>query len=273
MNRTKVLGPKAIVQAMLSVENKQPAIDQHSRQADEFAARYRMLEEDAYQSCFLYSRKRLDAALGKRFPPDGAGLKVLDVGCGTGHQLAKLRELGFDVAGIDASPEMLGHARKLNPEADVRLADVESIPFASGQFDYVLCVEVLRYLRDPGPCLREMARVLKPGGTCFVTALPLFNLNGYWVINRLAGILPTRRLVRLQQYFITSGGLRGSLEQSGFRQIEVHGVYIGAMNWIERLTPAILPYCLKRWERCDRILADRWLLRDLSNMYLACAKK
>jgi ubiquinone/menaquinone biosynthesis C-methylase UbiE len=258
---------------MPSVDTKQPAIEQHSRQADEFAARYRRPEEDAYRSCFLYSRKRLDAALWKRFPANGAGLKVLDVGCGTGHQLAKLRESGFTVAGIDASPEMLVHARKLNPDADVRLADVESIPFESGQFDYVLCVEVLRYLRDPEPCLREMARVLRPGGCCFVTALPLFNLNGYWLVNRLAGLLPTKRLVRLQQYFATSLGLRASLQRSGFRQIEVHGVYIGAMNWIERLTPRFLPFFLKHWERCDSSLADRWLLRDFSNMYLACAKK
>jgi ubiquinone/menaquinone biosynthesis C-methylase UbiE len=257
---------------MLSVETKQPAIDQHSRQADEFAARYRVLEEDPFRSCFLYSRKRLDAALRKHLPPDGTGLRVLDVGCGTGHQMAKLRESGFAVAGIDASAEMLVHARNLNPASEVKLADVESIPFESERFDFVLCVEVLRYLREPESCMREMARVLKPGGTCFVTAMPLFNLNGYWLINRLAGILPTK-LVRLKQYFTTSSDLRSRLKRSGFHKIEVHGVYTGPINWIERLTPSILPFCLRRWERCDAALADRWLLRDFSNMYLASAKK
>jgi SAM-dependent methyltransferase len=258
---------------MKDLDTKQIAIDQHSRQAEEFAARYRSFEEDSFRDCFLYSRRRLDLVLRKHLPVDGHGLRLLDVGCGTGNQLAKLREVGFDVAGIDGSAEMLVHARSLNPGADIQQADVESIPFPAATFDYVLCIEVFRYLKDPTPCMREIARVLKPGGTCLVTAAPLFNLNAYWLVNRLAGLLPVQNLVRLRQYFTTSRRLRANLHISGLAQVEIHGIYIGPINWLQRLAPRLLPGFLKRWEPCDSTLADQWLLREFSNMYLACGRK
>src|SRR5947207_10383198 len=172
---------------MLSQTNqKQRAIEQHSRQAAEFAERYRALDRDSYQSCFTYSRRRLDIWLERMLPSCGTGLRLLDVGCGTGNQIARLTCRGFDVAGVDGSDQMLAQARALNPGMDLRQADVEAIPFPDGSFDIVLCIEVLRYLPDPLACMREMARVLKPGGICLETAAPLLNLNGYWVVNRIA---------------------------------------------------------------------------------------
>src|SRR5205823_3011880 len=108
-------------------------------------------------------------------PWDGEGRRLLDVGVGTGYHLAQLRERGYDGAGIDGSPEMLEHAQTANPDADLRCADVCSLPFEKAQFDLVVCIEVLRYLENLQPCLHEMARVLKPGGRCIATATPLLN--------------------------------------------------------------------------------------------------
>jgi hypothetical protein len=113
-----------------------------------------------------------------------------------------------------------------------------------------------------------MARVLKPGGRCIATAAPLFNLNGYALVNRLAPYLPFVQLTRLKQFFTTSWRLRSQFEQAGFDDVRVHGVYIGPVNWIERLFPRALQGFLHRWEALDALLADRPLLRDLSNMFL-----
>src|SRR5437762_1509052 len=125
---------------------KQLAIEQHSGQATEFAERYRRIGEDSHRSCFAYSRKRLARLLDSFIPERGDGLRVLDVGCGTGHHMADLKKRGFEVAGVDGSQEMLNQARVFNPDADIRQADVEALPFADGSFDLVLCVEVLRYV-------------------------------------------------------------------------------------------------------------------------------
>src|SRR5262245_17105294 len=156
-----------------SSDAKQAAIETHSQQADEFEAAY-TAGGDAYRSCFAYSRRRLEAWLERSLPAAPAGQRLLDVGCGTGHHLAALRQRGFEVAGVDGSQVMLDRARRHNPGVDLRCSDVESLPFADASFDLVLSVEVLRYLPKPGAAIREMGRVLRSGGRCLATALPLF---------------------------------------------------------------------------------------------------
>jgi ubiquinone/menaquinone biosynthesis C-methylase UbiE len=131
---------------------------------------------------------------------------------------------------------------------------------------------VLRYLPDPSRSIQEMARVLKPGGLCLTTAAPLFSLNGYAVVNRVALALPIGNLTRLKQFFTTSGRLRRQFEAAGFTDVRVHGVYLGPLSWIERLAPSHLSRALQRWEPIDERLADRPVLRELGNMFLVSAR-
>lgn len=258
---------------MSFVDEKQRAIDQHSAQASQFAERYERLAADPYATCFAYSRRRLDALLDADLPRRGDGLRLLDVGCGTGHHLAALRLRGFEVAGVDGSPDMVVHARANNPGAPIERADVEAIPFPSGSFDLVLCVEVLRYLPTLDPCLAEIARVLRPGGVCLATAAPRWNLNGYWLVNRFVSSVGVPGLVRLRQYFTTSEALRRACAAVELSDVRVSGVYFGPINWVERLVPRALPRVLRAWEPVDRRLANRPLLRELSNMFLLRAVK
>ena len=254
-----------------SVATGTAAIAVHSAQADLFAERYEA--PDPYGDCFSYSRRRLDELLWRHVPSDGTGLRALDLGCGTGHQLARLHQRGFEVVGVDGSAEMLDHAATVNPGAELHRADVAHTPLPAASVDLVLCIEVLRYLRDPEPCLAEIARVLRPGGRCLVTAAPRFNLNGYWALNRLAAAAPLPGLTRLRQFFTTSRRLRRRLEAAGLDEVRVEGVYLGPVNWVERIAPRALPHVLRRWEPLDRRLADRRALRELANMFLAGARR
>jgi ubiquinone/menaquinone biosynthesis C-methylase UbiE len=247
----------------------QSAVDVHSRQAPQFAERYE--QSDPYASCFSYSRARLDRWLDRGLPEHGDGARLLDLGCGTGHQMAELRERGFEVTGVDGSDEMLKHARANNPDAELHQADVDDLPLPDASFDYLLCIEVLRYLPEPERCVAEMARVLRPGGVALATATPLFNLNGYALVNRAATVIPNRKLTRLRQFFVTAGGVERTFTGAGFKAAEAHGVYLGPVNWVERLAPSRLPGFLRRWERVDRGLADRRVWRDLSNMLVVKA--
>lgn len=98
--------------------------------------------------------------------------RVLDVATGTGMVAADLvRRYGCSVVGLDQSPEMLAGARaKL--DADPRLAErielvrgeAESLPFSDGEFDHLTFTYLVRYVDDPSVVLRELARVVKPGG-------------------------------------------------------------------------------------------------------------
>jgi 2-polyprenyl-3-methyl-5-hydroxy-6-metoxy-1,4-benzoquinol methylase len=250
---------------------KQRAIDIHSLQAAEFAASYDDMSSDAYRTCFTYSRKRLDVLIQSYLPARGDGLRVLDVGCGTGHYMARLRDRGFDVAGVDGSQEMLVHARDNNPESRLECADVERIPFDGGQFDYVICIEVLRYLPNISGLISEMYRLLKPGAAALATAASPLNLNGYCLINRIASSYRVRGLVPLRQYFHSSRRLRRGFLESGFDEFTIHGVYLGPINWIEHAAPRALPGLLRLWEPADARIADLPLLREFSNMYLVKA--
>jgi demethylmenaquinone methyltransferase / 2-methoxy-6-polyprenyl-1,4-benzoquinol methylase len=102
----------------------------------------------------------------------GPGDRVLDVATGTGLVAAALvRRYGCSVVGLDQSPEMLAHAQgrlRANPHLAARIelvrAEAESLPFAHRDFDHLTFTYLLRYLDDPGATLRELARVVKPGG-------------------------------------------------------------------------------------------------------------
>jgi SAM-dependent methyltransferase len=249
------------------------AVAQHSREAADFAASYLQLERDPYLSCFVYSRRRLALLLDRVLPARGDGLRLLDLGCGTGHHLAQLRARGFDAVGIDGSGAMLGQARALDRQARLAQSDGARLPFATGAFDFVLCVEVLRYLPDTRPTLAEIARVLKPGGIGLATAVPWLSLNGYPLLNRLVPRALSPGCSPLRQYFTSVGRLRRELAEAGFGSADVHAVYWGPLNWVERLTPRLVPRFLRAWERVDRAASASALARSTSNMLLAVARK
>ncbi|HEX5221712.1 MAG TPA: class I SAM-dependent methyltransferase [Verrucomicrobiae bacterium] len=98
------------------------------------------------------------------------GTRLLDAGCGAGllALLASLR--GAQVTAIDAAPNLLAIARQRLPTADVREGDLEMLPFADASFDAVTAVNSIFYAEDMAAAMRELARVVRPGGRIIVTA-------------------------------------------------------------------------------------------------------
>lgn len=102
----------------------------------------------------------------------GPGMKVLDVGCGTGNFSIKLVRLGCDVLGIDISREMLAvageKARMEGFKVDFRYMDVNAMEFADESFDAVISMAALEFMKDHSRALDEMFRVLKRGGNLLI---------------------------------------------------------------------------------------------------------
>lgn len=247
------------------------AVRQHSREAAAFTAGYDQLGQDPYASCFAYSRRRLDQLLARLLPASPARGDLVDVGCGTGHHLKALRARGYRAVGVDGSGAMLAQARGVDAAAPLAQSDVTALPLRAESFDAALSVEVHRYLADPLPLLREIARVLRPGGLCFVTAVPWLSLNGYPLVNRL---LPSRPgFSPLRQYFTSVGGLKAQLAAAGLVPVEVHAVYWGPLNWVERFAPRRLPGFLRRFEATDARVSSSGWGRPTANMLLAVGRR
>jgi ubiquinone/menaquinone biosynthesis C-methylase UbiE len=98
--------------------------------------------------------------------------RVLDVGCQTGALACVLAERGATVTGVEPEDWVLEAARLRaegwGVEATFRTAAGESLPFEDRAFDVVTFVDVIEHCRDADACLREIARVLAPGGLAYV---------------------------------------------------------------------------------------------------------
>ncbi len=104
------------------------------------------------------------------------GKRVLEIGVGMGADFLRWVRAGAHATGLDLTERAVTLTRqRLEAEglvADVRVADAEALPFPDGQFDIVYSWGVLHHTPDPGRALAEAARVLAPGGTTEVDAVP-----------------------------------------------------------------------------------------------------
>src|SRR5579871_3372165 len=161
-------------------------------------------------------------------PPDGAGRRVLDVGCAGGYLGAILASRGYRVTGID-SP---GAASAGFPDSiELVEADLDNgLPPLSGRFDFVICADVLEHLRRPGLLLGELRGVLASGGK-LAASLPTSG-HAYFRWNILRGRFPAedRGLFdRTHLHFYTWRGWSDLFAAAGFRieSLACSGVPIG----------------------------------------------
>ena len=156
------------------------------------------------------------------------GDRVLDVGCGTGALTREVRRRAGErgaVAGLDLNPGMLAVAGRQAPEIAWREGDAAALPFAAESFDAVVSQFVLMFVEDRAAALREMHRVLKPGGRLAIAVWDA--IDRVPAQKALAGILGRRAGAEAEAMLHTPYALWDAaamvrwLEEAGFPDVKL----------------------------------------------------
>lgn len=172
-----------------------------------------------------------------------SGRRVLDAGCGDGALVCAVASRGAEATGIDPDPAMLAAARARAAKAGLRAVFVEGriehLPFPAASFDVVVAVTVLCFVADAAGAVREMARVLRPGGRLVIGELGRWSL--WTALRRMRGWLgsPTWKSAR----FRTTKEMRALAEQAGLSVIGIRGaVYYPPIGAIARALAPVDPW-------------------------------
>ncbi|MCU0523939.1 MAG: bifunctional 2-polyprenyl-6-hydroxyphenol methylase/3-demethylubiquinol 3-O-methyltransferase UbiG [Elainella sp. Prado103] len=185
----------------------------------------------------LHHLNPLRFAYFDRYIANWQGLRVLDVGCGGGYTCEFLASRGSIVSGVDPASQCIHaaqeHARSVGQSICYQLGAAEALPFQSGEFDVVVCVDVLEHVADLPQTIQEIQRVLKPQGWfCFDTINRTFwsKLIMIWLLEDWLRLIPAG--IHDWQQFITPPELTHLLIQAGFQPIDLQGFNLfGTTLW------------------------------------------
>ncbi len=205
--------------------------------------------------------------------PDAAGfdkaknLRVLEVGCGLGTDGAQFAKAGADYTGIDLTEAAVNLARRrfelFNLPGAFRVADAEGLDFPDNSFDVVYSHGVLHHTPDTAGAIREIHRVLKPGGRALVM---LYHRNSYnYRINisllRRAGVHLLRWNSGVKLVHLLTGEQEDSLREHA-RQLRSESNYLGGQEFLNQNTDGAGNPLARVYSRDEA----RKLFKDFSNI-------
>ena len=178
--------------------------------------------------------------------PMGPPSRVLDVGCGDGRHIAEAARRGAFAVGLDYDCGELAKARSRigRHRVDLVVGDATRLPFRQGAFDAVVCTETLEHLPDDAGAMREIGRVLAPGGALLGAVPSHFTELLYWRLSR--------------GYWNTPGGhVRIYRPRDVRRRLRDAGLALTTLRYVHFIDSLIwLRFCLTDYLRPSRPASD-----------------
>ncbi len=169
-----------------TIKTQQDSVTEYFDQtSDTYFGGYRGVSIPAHS--FNIRKKRVYEML----PPNATTAeKVLDIGCGPGITAEDLVGKGFEFYGVDIAEKMIHECRKNFSHlkgAHFSVGSIEKSDFPDGYFDHIICMGVVEYIGDDVTAIKEMARLLKTGGTAIITLPNVYSPYRIWwniILNR-----------------------------------------------------------------------------------------
>lgn len=149
---------------------------------------------------------------------DNSKSRLLDSGCGLGTYSEIFAQKGFQVYGVDYTPEIIDVAKKRVNEKKINflVADIYNLPFSDNFFNMIVCLSVLQYVSDVKNVLAEAKRVLKKDGTLAIITLNTFSLGRLFFKEKLVKYNPYK--------------FKKELKKLGFKDIKIRGIYLSPFS-------------------------------------------
>lgn len=213
-----------------------------------------------YGSLFRKLHHHVVTELLRGIPP---GSNVLDVACGTGHTTELLAGMNFRLVASDLTPQMMLQAReRLRKTGDFVRADAFRLPFQGGSFDAVVSTRFLHLFpyAEQLTLMREMRRVLKPGGLLIVD---FDNFTSRWIMAVPYLIYNLLRYRRSAPYAVYNR-IRPTeriLRDTGFENVYTNGIGGTHLVFAALLSP-VLAFRIGLWHRRPplRIMAEQFIV-------------
>ena len=165
------------------------------------------------------------------------GNRLLDVGCGKGAFIARMRLHGWDAEGLEVDADAVKHARQIN-SLNIHLGTLESIQFQDKSFDVITLNHVIEHVHDPISLIRECLRILKVGGK-LVLATPNIESFAHQIFGRNWSHLDSPRHLML----FTMKALSECVARAGFQTID---------TWcVPGYAEGAIPASIEREEKAD----------------------
>ena len=164
--------------------------------------------------------KRIDVIFNELLTEDINGKLLLDAGCGTGWFSQRAFERGAIVTSMDLGDNLLNEtAKKCNSKRVI--GSVLEIPFENNSFDIIISSEVIEHVPNPLVAIKEMYRVLKPGGTLILTTPNKIWYFAIWIANTFK-LRPYQGLENWSWYY----SLKNDITRIGFNIIDSKGTHL-----------------------------------------------
>ena len=228
--------------------------------------------EDGLSDLLFAARQKL-AIVSRHFTFKGAS--VLELGCATGETCYAVSREGARVVGCDLSLDAIQVARRRYPDLEFHTGSTEHLPFAPASFDAVLAFELIEHVSGPSAVVREVYRVLRPGGVLALTT-PNVECGRRVGWHQWTGFLTSFEHL----YFFNSESLGRAVSQAG---MSVLGIYSQGEGRITKPKAASLKNLLRRLrlfgpsKALDRTLfglrTEAWMPSDVLHTLMMVARK